>query len=83
MLKAKDLHWLIVDGTANTTVTVTPITRDSQLNSITVGSAVSNNTDGSVPLRSTSRYHRLRINVTGNFDTMSGVEVEVRPEGKR
>ena len=73
----------IVDGTANTTVTVTPITRDSQLNSITVGSAVSNNTDGSVPLRSTSRYHRLRINVTGNFDTMSGVEVEVRPEGKR
>lgn len=73
----------IVDGTENTTITVTPIIRDSQLNSITVGSPVSNNSDGSVPLRSTSRYHRVRVSVTGNFKTMSGVEIEARPEGKR
>ena len=73
----------IVDGTENTTITVTPITRSSQLNDVTVGTAVANNTDGSVPLRSTSRYHRVRVSVNGNFKTMSGVEIEARPEGKR
>ena len=48
-----------------------------------MGDAVSNNTDGSVPLRSTARYHRLRVNVTGNFNTLSGVDIEAKPEGKK
>lgn len=73
----------IVDGTTNTTVTVTPITRNSQLDTITVGDAVSTNDSGTCPLRSTSRYHRVRVNVTGNFNTMSGVDIEARPEGGR
>ena len=34
-------------------------------------------------MRSTSRYHRLRVNVTGNFKTMSGIDVEAKPTGKR
>ena len=73
----------IVDGTSNTTVTVTPITRNSQLDSISVGDAVSTNDSGTCPLRSTSRYHRVRVNVTGNFNTLSGVDIEARPEGGR
>jgi len=73
----------IVDGTTNTTVTVTPITRNSQLDSITVGDAVSTNDSGTCPLRSTSRYHRIRDNVDGNFNTLSGVDIEARPEGGR
>ena len=73
----------IVDGTSNTTVTVTPITRNSQLDTISVGDAVSTNDSGSCPLRSTSRYHRVRVNVTGNFNTLSGVDIEARPEGGR
>ena len=73
----------IVDGTTNTTVTVTPITRNSQLDSITVGDAVSTNDSGTCPLRSTSRYHRIRVNVDGNFNTLSGVDIEARPEGGR
>ena len=36
-----------------------------------------------IALRSTSRYHRVRVSVNGNFKTMSGVEIEARPEGKR
>ena len=73
----------IVDGTTNTTVTVTPISRSSQLDTISTGSAVSTRDSGDCPLRSTSRYHRLRVSVSGNFNTMSGVDIEARPEGKR
>ena len=73
----------IVDGTTNTSVTITPITRQSQLDTTTTGSAVSTNDTGTCPLRSTSRYHRIRVNVTGNFNTMSGVDIETRPEGGR
>ena len=67
----------------NTTVTITPITRSSQINSVTEGTAVTVRDSGDCPLRATSRYHRLRVNVTGNFSTLSGVDVEARPEGKR
>ena len=70
----------IVDGTTNTSVTVTPITRQSQLDTTTTGSAISTNDTGTCPLRSTSRYHRIRVKVTGNFNTMSGVDIEARPE---
>ena len=73
----------IVDGTSNTSVTITPITRQSQLDTTTTGSAVSTNDTGTCPLRSTSRYHRIRVSVTGNFNTMSGVDIEARPEGGR
>jgi len=73
----------IVDGTTNTSVTVTPITRQSQLDTTTTGTATSTNDTGTCPLRSTSRYHRIRVNVTGNFNTLSGVDIEARPEGGR
>jgi len=74
----------IVDGTTNSaTVTVTPITRSSQLDNISVGTAVSTQDSGDCPIRSNSRYHRIRVSVTGNFKTMSGVDIEARPEGKR
>ena len=74
----------IVDANGeNTTVTITPITRSSQINSVTEGTAVTVRDSGDCPLRATSRYHRLRVNVTGNFSTLSGVDVEARPEGKR
>jgi len=73
----------IVDGTSNTSVTVTPITRQSQLDTTTTGTAVDTNDTGTCPLRSTSRYHRIRVSVTGNFNTLSGVDIQARPEGGR
>ena len=73
----------IVDGTTNTSVTITPITRQSQLDTTTTGTTTDTNDTGTCPLRSTSRYHRIRVNVTGNFNTMSGVDIEARPEGGR
>ncbi len=74
----------IVDANGeSTTVTVTPISRASQMNSITEGTAVSVRDSGDCPLRTTNRYHRMRISVSGNFSTLSGVDVEIRQEGKR
>jgi hypothetical protein len=74
----------IVDADGNdTTITVTPITRPSQADRITIGSAVTSLDNGNCPLRSSSRYHRLRVKVSGNFLTMSGIDVQARPEGMR
>ena len=75
----------IVDanGSSNTTISVTPITRSSQADAVTEGTAISTKSNGDCPMRSTSRYHRLRVDVTGNFKTMSGVDVEAKPTGKR
>jgi hypothetical protein len=74
----------IVDANGeNTTVTVTPFSRASQIDASTQGAAVSVTDSGDCPLRTNSRYHRLRVTVNGNFDTLSGVDIEARPEGKR
>ena len=74
----------IVDANwENTTITVTPITRSSQADSVSTGSAVTVKSSGDCPLRTNSRYHRLRVTVNGNFKNMQGVDVEARPEGKR
>ena len=74
----------IVDANGeNTTITVTPITRSSQADSVTTGSAVTVKSSGDCPLRTNSRYHRLRVSVNGNFTNMQGVDVDARPEGKR
>ena len=74
----------IVDANGeNTTVTVTPISRSSQMNTTTEGTSVSVRSSGDCPLRVTDRYHRIRVSVNGNFSTMSGVDIEVRQEGKR
>jgi len=75
----------IVDAKTSSavTVTVTPITRNTQVESITVGSPVSIQSSGDCPMRSSSRYHRLRVKTTGNFLTMSGVDVTSKATGKR
>jgi len=74
----------IVDANGeSTTVTVTPFSRASQIDASTEGTAVTVRDSGDCPLRTNSRYHRLRVTVNGNFDTLSGVDIEAMPEGKR
>ena len=74
----------IVDANGeNTTITVTPLSRASQANAVTTGTAVTVKSSGDCPLRTNSRYHRLRVIVDGNFTNMQGVDVDARPEGKR
>ena len=75
----------IVDAKTSSAITVevTPITRSSQTETITIGSPVSIQSSGDCPMRSSSRYHRLRVKTTGNFLTMSGIDVTAKPTGKR
>jgi len=58
------------------TATVTPGARASQSDSNTFGSAISQGSDGSYPVRSESRYHRFRADITGGFTRAQGVTVE-------
>ncbi len=53
--------------------------------SISAIGAVSPNATGVVPVRSTARYHRIRMSTTNNvnFDHLTGVDVNVLPDGKR
>jgi hypothetical protein len=41
------------------------------------------NDEGFAPFRSSGRYHRLRMNLTGNWSTAQGIDVEARGIGRR
>lgn len=61
---------LVTGGTA----TVTVGRRNLQSESVTFGSAVSQNASGTCPVRSNARYHRYRITTSGDFDFVQGVQ---------
>jgi hypothetical protein len=63
-----------VQGTS-ATITVQMGTRNTQNTSVTYGSAVSPNSTGDCPIRSNARYHRIRVNVSGGFDHIQGIEI--------
>ena len=62
----------IVDGGTHT---VQMGTRETQAGTISWGSASSENASGICPVRSNSRYHRVRVNTSGDFNSASGVLV--------
>lgn len=70
----------VVDGGTHT---VQMGTRETQAGSISWGSASAENSSGICPVRSNSRFHRVRTNVTGGFTTASGVLVNAKPVGGR
>lgn len=51
--------------------------------SITFGSAVPNDAEGRVTLRSAGKYHRIKVVPTGNWNTAVSVDVELVPQGMR
>lgn len=73
--------WPIIDGT--TSATITPITRNRIGDSITVGSAVSQNSVGFCPLRSDARYHRARVDIpAGEWNFAQGVDFRGRKSSR-
>ena len=71
----------IVDGGTHT---VQVGTRETQAGSVSWGSAATENSTGLCPVRSNSKYHRIRANVTGAFTDASGVEITKHaPAGER
>lgn len=71
----------LVDGGSHT---VQIGTRETQAGTVSWGSAVTETSDGKCHVRSNSRYHRIRVNTTGDFNDAIGVEVnKVYPVGER
>lgn len=58
-----------------TTATVAPGSRDNLNDSVTYGSAASEERDGNHAMRVDNRFIRFRVNVTGGFDKALGVTV--------
>lgn len=73
----------LVDGGTHT---VQMGTRETQATTVSYSSASTENSSGICPVRSNSRYHRVRVNVTGEFIDAVGVELpddKVVPVGGR
>ncbi len=64
----------VVDG-ASATVSVQMGTRNTQNSSVSYGMSVSSNSTGDCPVRSNARFHRVRVNISGEFDHAEGVDV--------
>lgn len=70
----------IVDGGTHS---VQMGTRETQAGSISWGSDTPENSSGECPVRSNSRFHRVRVNITGGFTDATGVAVIASPVGAR
>ena len=65
------------------TVTVAIGSRQRQIDDATFTSATSLNADGYCPTRSSGAFHRIRMNITGDFDVAQGVDVDAKMMGMR
>lgn len=73
----------VVDGTS-ATVTVQLGTRNALSESVTWDSSVSLNSTGDAPVRTNARFHRARVNISGDFNFAQGIEVvDFRKAGVR
>ena len=65
------------------TTTVQTSSIDRQGNTETLKPAISLTDSGDAPMRSTGRYHKVQLNITGDFDDCLGFDAELVNEGKR
>jgi len=72
--------WPMVDG-GETTITIG--TRNRQQDDVVWGAASAVNTVGFAPLRSEGRYIRARMEVTGFWDEIQGIELTGAGQGRR
>lgn len=72
----------LVDG-ASTTVTVQSGTRNQQNANYSYSLAKSENALGEYNFRSNARYHRLRVNTSGNFNDAFGVDIDLEASSMR
>jgi len=70
----------LVDGGTHT---VQMGTRETQAGTVTWGGSSAENDSGICPVRSNSRYHRARVNISGDFDSANGVFIKSVPVGER
>jgi hypothetical protein len=73
----------MVQGDSSTAISVQIGQRDRTIDSITWGAASTMNSIGSCPVRSSARYQRLRMEISGGFDHASGSNIDAVPDGVR
>jgi len=64
-------------------VTAQVASRNRQIDTYTYGSASSLNSDNFCPVRSNGRYHRVRLNMTGEWRKAQGIDVDAGVMGRR
>lgn len=65
------------------TVTAQVASRDSQNAQVNFGAASTLNSDNFCPVRSSGRFHRVRLNLSGNWTNVQGVDVDGQIRGRR
>ncbi len=65
------------------TVTVSVGSRQRQIDDAVFGAAAGLNADGYCPTRSSGAYHRVRMNITGEWAVAQGVDVDAKMMGMR
>jgi hypothetical protein len=64
-------------------VTIQIGTRSLHSESATFTDAVAPNADGFAPFRAQDRYHRARMNLTGDWEFAQGMDIDARKVGRR
>ena len=65
------------------TVTVQTGGRRTTADNFTYGSAVTLNTDGFAPTRVNNRYHRVRLNLSGDWSSVYALDLDIESVGNR
>lgn len=65
------------------TVTSQIASRNSQNSVVSFGSASTLNSDNFCPVRSSGRYHRVRLNLSGSWTNVQGIDVDGQIRGRR
>lgn len=67
----------------NGSASVSVASREMLDDQITFSTAVAASNENRVPLRSSGKYHRIRVIPSGNWTACAGVDVDMTPRGKR
>ena len=68
---------------ATATVTVQVASRRTTASDFTFGSASTVNADGFAPIRSNNRYHRVRLNLSGEWTNVQAIDIDIKNIGNR
>lgn len=73
----------VTSKSSTPTMTVQVGSRSRQIDTPTFGTALELNSDNTCPARSSGRYHRVRVNVSGTWRYALGVDIDAIGMGRR
>mgnify|MGYP003627828764 CR=1 FL=1 len=77
------IPYITVQQSQSAVVTAQVASRNRQIDTFEFGAAGTLNSDNYIPVRSTGKYHRIRVNLTGGWRKAQGVEIEASKLGRR